>query len=66
MTNGRNRRPRPPQPVDEPLADPVRADHAGVASPRQLAAGFAIVAALIVLLVGRRRGRGPGHDGRGG
>jgi hypothetical protein len=49
MTNGRT----PPLPDDPP-----EPDYTVAFSPRQVAGGFAILAALLLLVVRRRRGRG--------
>jgi hypothetical protein len=55
MTNGRT------QPTEEPAAasptgpTPTASDYGLAFSPRQLAGGFAIIAALLVLLVRRRK-----------
>ena len=50
---------RPPMPADDPLGETgpnVRIE----VSPGQLAAGFGILAGLVLLIVGsRRRGKGP-------
>lgn len=43
----------------EPV-EPATPDYTVAVSPRQLAGGFAIIAALLVLLVRRRRGRKKG------
>jgi hypothetical protein len=44
---------------DQTPLEPIGPDYSSAVSPRQLAAGFAIVAALVVLLFGvRRRRRG--------
>jgi hypothetical protein len=51
MTNGRT-----PPPVDAAESPP--ADYTVAFSPRQVAGGFAILAALLLLVVRRRRGRG--------
>ena len=42
--------------------DPPSADYSGAVSPRQLAGGFAIVAAILVLLVRNRRRRSAKRD----
>jgi hypothetical protein len=58
MTNGRT------QPTEEPAAasptgpNPTATDYGLAFSPRQVAGGFAIIAALLVLLVRRRRKKG--------
>jgi hypothetical protein len=49
---------RPPRAADEPLPS----DYSGSVSPRQLAGGFAIIAAILVLLLRSRRRRGRKPD----
>jgi hypothetical protein len=51
---------RAPEAPDQPAAPekPVARDYSVEVSPRQLAGGFAIVAALLVLFVRSRRRRG--------
>ena len=51
-----------PDEAEEPLA--IEPDFGAAVSPRQLATGFAILAALVLLVVGaRRRGRTGHSDG---
>ena len=49
---------RPPRAADEPPPS----DYSVAVSPRQLAGGFAIIAAILVLLVRSRRRRGRKPD----
>jgi hypothetical protein len=52
-----NRAARPSGPMEPQDSTP---DYTVAVSPRQLAGGFAIIAALLVLLLRRRRGRKKG------
>jgi hypothetical protein len=61
MTNGQNApRTDEPKPADETPTGrtPSDAEFSVAFSPRQIAGGFAILAALLVLLVRRRRKKG--------
>jgi hypothetical protein len=60
MTDDDKRAPDEPEAPDQPAAPdkPVARDYSVEVSPRQLAGGFAIVAALLVLFVRSRRRRG--------
>jgi hypothetical protein len=56
--------PSTPSPeAPEPPPTPSNAEYSVAFSPRQVAVGLAIVAALIAMVIGRRRGRSSKRDG---